>query len=764
MTPVVRCGIGLALLLFLQSCRGPDPHQATYAAEIRRTSFGIPHVKATDEAGLGYGMGYAYAQDNFCMFAEALVTVNGERSRYFGAQGIGGPDVETGSIQESNLHSDFFFQLLNAPASVEASWQKQRPEIKALLTGYAAGFNRYLADTTLARLPVACRNAAWVRKITERDLMKFVRRVTVEIGMLSFMKPLIDARPPTAGTTPAPRSAASLPWLERRKVVGSNGVALGKDATENGHGLLLGNPHYPWFGSLRFYQLHLTIPGKLDVMGVTLGGFPVVTIGFNEHFAWTHTVNTSTHFTLHELVLDERDPTKYIVDDKLESLEKRKVTVEVKDEKGALTRESHDFWISRYGPVIVMPGRLEWSAKTAYALHDANAENDRMVETWYAMNSARSLDEFETAVTTTPGIPWVNTLAASKDGETLFADVTVVPDLPQSTQDACVVPTHRKLIEDGLFVLKTGTACDPTGIFTGKQLPILRRTDFVQNSNDSAWMTNPAAPLTGFPPIVSAQDVEQNDRTRIGVSQIQARLAGADGLPGNRFNMKSLQQIAFSNRSYYGALLRDDLLKFCANVSADLQRACDIYRSWDGYANLTSVGYPLASQWINELIGQKAIWAVPFSPQDPINTPRGIKQGDAAVTRLVREALSRAVQTLDDHKIDATRPWGEIQGIESNGKRIPVPGGIDAYNAISGVMGDGFLNVKAGASYVQFVSFDESGPQAEGLLTYSQSTDPASPHFADQNPLFASLKWASLPYTDEAIRKDPAYRTVLMSE
>jgi acyl-homoserine-lactone acylase len=36
------------------------------SADIRRTGFGVPHIRAHDERGLGYGIGYAYAQDNLC--------------------------------------------------------------------------------------------------------------------------------------------------------------------------------------------------------------------------------------------------------------------------------------------------------------------------------------------------------------------------------------------------------------------------------------------------------------------------------------------------------------------------------------------------------------------------------------------------------------------------------------------------------------------------------------------------------------------------
>ena len=40
-----------------------------YKAKVSWTSFGIPHVRASDWGGLGYGYGYAFARDNLCTLA-----------------------------------------------------------------------------------------------------------------------------------------------------------------------------------------------------------------------------------------------------------------------------------------------------------------------------------------------------------------------------------------------------------------------------------------------------------------------------------------------------------------------------------------------------------------------------------------------------------------------------------------------------------------------------------------------------------------------
>ncbi len=77
---------------------------------IRRTEHGIPHIEASSWAGLGYGYGYAFAQDDICTMAEDYVTVDAQRSRFFGPsatylQGGNGVTVD-------NLDSDFFFQQI----------------------------------------------------------------------------------------------------------------------------------------------------------------------------------------------------------------------------------------------------------------------------------------------------------------------------------------------------------------------------------------------------------------------------------------------------------------------------------------------------------------------------------------------------------------------------------------------------------------------------------------------------------------------------
>ena len=63
---------------------GGTTKAAKYDVTITRTEYGIPHIVAKNFGSLGYGYGYAFAQDNLCTMAADYVTVEGKRSQWFG--------------------------------------------------------------------------------------------------------------------------------------------------------------------------------------------------------------------------------------------------------------------------------------------------------------------------------------------------------------------------------------------------------------------------------------------------------------------------------------------------------------------------------------------------------------------------------------------------------------------------------------------------------------------------------------------------------
>jgi acyl-homoserine-lactone acylase len=79
--------------------------------------------------------------------------------------------------------------------------------------------------------------------------------------------------------------------------------------------------------------------------------------------------------------------------------------------------------------------------------------------------------------------------------------------------------------------------------------------------------------------------------------------------------------------------------------------------------------------------------------------------------------------------------------------------------------GKGYTPIVHGNSYIQVVTWDEAGiPDARGILTYSQSPEPDSAHYADQTQLYSDGEWLDLPFTEEDILGDPNLVTLTLTD
>lgn len=749
-------GVLLGVSLCATARQVSEVQAGAMSADIRRTAFGIPHIRASDERGLGYGIGYAYAQDNLCLLANEVVTVNGQRARYFGA--------EQATLEErNNLTSDVFFTWLNTPQAVAAFWKAQTPQVQQRLEGYVAGYNRYLQERGATGRPMQCQGA-WVRPINTADLVKLTRRLLVEGGVGQFAEALAGATPPQPGVAVQGRARAfEVATLNQQRFTldrGSNAVAVGGERSFNGRGMLLANPHFPWIGGMRFYQMHLTIPGQLDVMGAALPGLPVVNIGFNQHVAWTHTVDTSKHFTLYRLTLDPKDPTRYLLDGKSIPMQKTQVTVQVKGAKP----HTQTVYSSQFGPVVQWPGKLDWNGQYAFSLRDANLGNDRVLHQWYAMNQARSLKDLQASVHTLQGIPWVNTLAADDQGQSLYMNLSVVPNVSAKKLQQCSDPRAglQLIVLDGAH-----SACawdiDPRaaqpGIFPADQLPQLERKDYVQHSNDSAWMANPKAPLTGYSPVISQDQIALGARARFALQRLQ-------DLDKQPISSADLQHMVLDNQVYLADQVMPDLLKFCAQqTDASLNTLCTHLKDWDQKANLDSgLGLVHFIHVLEQMQQVPDVWRVAFDPRSAQTTPRGLAIERPEVAKALHEAMLASVVQVTELGLKAGTRWGDIQ-VSGNTPMHGGPQELGIYNAMQSVpRADGKREVVSGSSYLQIVTFDDNGPKAEGVLAFSLSSDPASPYFKDQTQAFSEKKLSPLPFTEQQIKADPQYQRQVIRE
>ncbi len=750
----------LAAALSLAACNEPsDPAPETsvtpdtdhdYVVDIRWTDHGIPHVEAEDRGSLGYGFAYATATDAICTIARDVLMVNGQLSLHFG------PDA-------ANRASDIFHRAMLDADMLAYFRDAQSERSTEFSSGYVAGYNRYLRDHADS-LPAACDDADWVQPLTVDDVDRLTIGVGIRYGLGNFIREMANAAPPG-------EAVASLQSdFEPPRGYGSNAVAMGSDVTATGNGLLLGNPHYPWRGSSRFHMIHTRIPGELDVMGVSLYTTDRIAIGFNHDIAWTHTVSTGLRSTFYALELDPEDPLRYRYGDDYREMETRRVTVDVLQEDGSVQGAEHLVYMTHYGPVV-SSDQLPWTQERAFAVRDANLYNTHASAMYEAMWMAQSIDDVEAALHM-QGNAWTNTVAADRHGTAYYADISVVPNVDQELLSRCDAAPEglppRVVILDG-----SNPACewrdDPRsairGVMPAEDMPRLRRSDYVSNSNDSYWLSNPDAPLEGYSPIIGPERGVQSLRSRAGHEFVAELLAEQGGV-----SSRMLQDALFAHRNFGAELLLDDLLALCDGAGSvqvddtevDVSASCEVLTAWDRRAANNSRGAHVWREFWRQAMTLENLYAVPFDADEPVQTPRQLNTDDPEVREALLVSLASGQQRLEEHGIALDAELGEIQYEEKQGERIAIPGGEGWAGMWSMIVSQlqpdaGYTPIVHGNSYMQVVGWDENGRvDPRGLLSYSQSDNPESPHYADQTWLYSQGQWLDLPFHEE----DIAARTI----
>lgn len=771
--------------------RREKPSHGGLSATIRYTEYGIPHILADDYAGLGFGEGWAQAADQVCTLADGFVTLRGERSRYFGADAPADGSLSSAS---DNLSSDLFFRGVRESRTVEELLALPAPqgpsrEVRDLMRGWAAGYNAWLRQNRIT--DPACKGGGWVRPVTALDVAARGHALVMISGQGRFADTITAAQPPTAVTPAAPAADAGAVARAARELyatdsagMGSNAVAFRGDTTANGRGLLLGNPHYPWEGGRRFWQSQQTIPGELNVAGASLLGLPAISIGYNAHVAWSHTVATGVPANIHQLALNPADPTVYLVDGERERMTKRTVTVPVRD--GAPVTRTQ--WWTRYGPVITAlnpPTPLPWTTTTAYALHDPNARNLRFLDTGLGFGKARGTDGIADVLERHQGLPWVNTVAADSSGHTLLTQSQVLPRITDELAERCSTELGRTTYPASGMAVLDGSRGDcalgrdpdavQPGIFGPSRMPTLKDAPYAENSNGPAWLSNADRPITDYERIFGTVGAQPSTRTRGALQDVSA-MAERGGL-----TVRDLQEQQFANRVPAADLTVGGLVRACAalpgstatggdGAPVDVGEACDVLAAWDRTSDTDSRGALLFDRFWRKLtqsVPAAERWKVPYSAADPLRTPHTLNTDTPAVTT----ALADAVTELRAAGIALDAELGENQFVVRNGQRIPVHGGADTlgvWNMIQApwdASGGGYPKVVHGSSYIQAVGWDGGRcPEARTLLTYSQSSNSASPHFSDQTRLFSDEKWVTSRFCEKEILSSPELRVVRVAE
>lgn len=427
-----------ALLTFLWYRQASLPlHEGTLSVpgpeatiEIARDDAGVPHIRASTEADVLFGLGFAHAQDRLWQMDFNRRLAQGRLAELVGPAGL---DI------------DRFVRALGVVQIAQRMADEQDGQTRTHMDAYAAGVNaalqartgplppEFIVSRAPAPAPWSARDSAALAVLMALDLSQNWRDEIARLQLAARMgkAEIDDVRPDSGGGPPfvdadypqlyrllgvfAPQSAlfddarrlAALPspgGFGSGEGVGSNNWVVAGARTQSGAPLLANDPHLAFTRPGIFYFASLQAASKgLRAFGATVPGIPYVLLGRNEHVAWgmTNTEGDAEDFYLERL--HPTDPTRYQTPDGWASFDVREETLRVRGQQDVvLTVRS-----TRHGPVLsdVLPPfdaasepargaaaqRTRLSPQYVLALRWAAAEpGDASIRAFARLNRARS--------------------------------------------------------------------------------------------------------------------------------------------------------------------------------------------------------------------------------------------------------------------------------------------------------------------------------------------------------------------------------------
>jgi acyl-homoserine-lactone acylase len=811
---------GVALALVAAACTSEDGDEPAggdtsattvakgpggYGALIRRTADGVPHVWAEDDAGVYFGQGWASAEDHPCDLVDQVIEVTSRRSATFGP----GED-------DANLTSDLGWAALGIAERAAADWPEVPEDVRVQIEGFAEGWSARVEQVGSDGLDDWCRGAGWVRPVTPLELYTYARSVMLLASGARLVPFIARAAPP--GSPPVGQGEAALAGAgDDVAEIASNGWAIGSERSASGNAMLVGNPHFPWIGELRFSEVQLSTSDGLDVYGAQLLGLPGVGIGFTDGVAWTHTVSAGRRFTAYEVTLAPGDPTSYVVDGETRKMTSRDVTVDVLRDDGTIEAVTRTYWSTEHGPVLDFPG-VGWSDTTTIAYRDANIDNTTFLSQYSAMDRARSLDDLRAAHEEFQGVPLFNTVAAGADGTAWYADTSATPNLSAEALAAYEQrlesdPLTKAAAEANAVLLDGSTSRDAwvddpdapwPGVLPWADLPMAERSDYVMNANDSFWVPHHEATIEGdYSPLQGRQDTARSVRTlenlRVLADEGPEGASGEDG----RFDLDELAGAALADGSYTEQQWRAGVVERCRALAAagpvtakavaddsgavvvpaapvDIAPACGVLDGWDGRFDVDSRGAVLWREFLAQ-VRYDALWATPFDAEAPATTPAGLGPAVQDGVDQVGVALATALAVLGHAGLSPDVALGDAQfdGRVPDARR-PVPGGLGSdgvTNVVSSGIGSSSTReeqpelpepfsepstltgagypIGYGTSFLMVVELSDDAPVARTLLTFGQVGDRDSELFVSGVEDFAAKRLKTVRFTAEDIEADP---------
>ncbi len=661
---------------------GP-PLEQDWASDvwIHRDAFGVPHVQSGTDAGAVFGAMYARAEDEFSKVEESLYLPLGRNAEQLG---------------EAGLPWDRLVHALDIPGRAQREYGSLPLEVQRICQAGAGALNLYKRLHPQGGLGLIERFEPWyfVAQSYSWHLYQAAETLRAELG-----------------------EEVALGGFDFPD--GSNAWAVAPGRTEDGHAMLLINPHLA-LGEV--YESHLHSEEGLHVMGGAPFGRGLMPIyGHNDRLGWALTVNRPDVVDLISLICNEKDGTLMSLwRGEWLPLPQRKVVLHVREGQGS-REEVLTLYDSPLGPLVAKRG------PTHVAIAVAGLEDNRFLETQYAMARAQSLPEFRAALDL-GGLLFHNVMYADQEGHIWYLYGGRIPKRPRGGLWRGLRPSD-------------GVQLPWQGYHPLAELPQVLDPEcgWLQNCNSSPFSTTPAEnPIPAdFPSyLVGPEEADgRAERSREILTQ------------NPRLNLDELERLAFdpvvgSASTWVGEIVsswkRRQLRE--PGESAWLEPAIEELQAWDGVARIDSVATSLYFLWYERFMGLGG-------------APQGSPTADAV--------LDWVVADLERRRGTWQVQWGEINRLarpDGAGTRSwPIAGGHGSagvqatfLSRFEGPEGTERLGQR-GSSYVAVVEFGDR-VRSRSIVPFGQSRRPESPHFEDQAPFYALGRMKKNPFSPGDVR------------
>lgn len=682
----VMHGAGVAVLLVAALSSAPQPFAAE-TTEILWDRYGVPHIYAADRDSMFYAHGWAQMRNHADLLLRLYGESRGRASEYWGG--------------DSNLELDRWVQLNGIPERARRWYDAQEPQFRKYLDEFARGINDFAAKNPGALSP----EYRVVLPVSGLDVVQHPLRA-VHYGYMGSRARM------TTEVNAMLRNQVAEHSEQSEFTAGSNTWGIGPARSASGNAMLIINPHLAWGNTFyRYMQVHLVGPGY-DQVGAPQVGFPVAVVGFNRRTGWGRTVNTIDTVDFYKLTVKDG---QYVFDGALRPFERETRALKIRQADGSLREERLEIRRTVHGPVVFDENGV------TVAMRVAGLDRPKMLEQWFRMGEARTLDEFQSALRMM-SVPMWHANYADDKGHIMFVFDGLVPR--RRAHDfqywSRVVPgdTSETLWTDYLSYDELPKSLDPA-------------SGWHQNANEPPWLvTLPQLDRSKYPAFVAPSG--------LALPQMRTLRSLRMITEDRKISYEQLIAKKHSTRMELADKVLPDLLKVAGATEAGR-----VLAQWDRLTDVESRGAVLFQMFVDRYFsaangGMADKLRIRYDPERPLDSASGLADPDSAAA-----ALSAAAAECLERYGALDVKWGDVFRFASGNVDLPGnggPGGSGLFRTVAFTRREGNrFYAASGETIVCAVEFARQ-QRAQCLLGYGNATQAGSPHLGDQLPLMVQKK------------------------